>query len=525
MKTVKILDCTLRDGGYINDWRFGNKEIKRIIEYLEEARIDIIECGFLQDIEYDKDVSLFSSVEQIKKLIEPKTKDIMYVAMIALGDIDVDKISDCDGSSIDGIRLTFHKNQWKEARIESRKLIEKGYKVFMQPVGTTVYSNEELIELVDLVNSVHPYAFYLVDTLGILHRNELKALFDLVGGRLLDDICIGLHSHNNLQLSFSNAQDFIHFGKGREVIVDASVFGMGRGVGNLATELIAEYINSNFENKYSIFPLLSATDDCIMPIYSKIRWGYGLPYFLSATQKCHPNYAAYLLKKETLHMEDISRILSKIPKEQRDMFFLDVIEQLYKEYQDCYIEDAAAVESISEKIKGRKVLLVAPGSSIEFCYCDINEFIVKEKPFVISVNHKPEKFDVDFVFASNKKRAELLLTEYKGDIVVTSNIPNGVVAVFETVNYSSYTGEGRAADNAGAMLIRLLKKCGIKELYLAGFDGFDVNSVGNFSIDSMRKPINAEDASQKNLDISNQLTKALQGISFEFITPTRYNIR
>ncbi len=525
MKTVKILDCTLRDGGYINDWKFGNGNICKIIGYLQDAGIDIIECGFIRDEKYDKDVSVFSSVEQMKELIGVKSEGIMYVAMIALGDIDIDRISDRDEGGIDGIRLTFHRTQWEEARQSSLKLIEKGYKVFMQPVGTTVYTDDELIALVNMVNSVHPYAFYLVDTLGILHRRELRHLFRLVDENLAKNICLGFHSHNNLQLSFANAQDFIELGESRETIVDASIFGMGRGVGNLATELIAEYINSNIKNRYSIFPLLSAADECIMPIYSEVGWGYGLPYFLSAAMKCHPSYAAYLLKKETLNMESISQILSKIPCDKRDMFFAEEIDALYNEYQECRVDDSNAVDRLTGRFRSKDVLLIAPGPSIEIHRSKIEEFIKNNSPEIISVNFKPREFNVGAVFVSNRKRAELLKNESGTELIVTSNISTKELTGSEVVNYSSYIGEGRASDNAGAMVIRLLKKCGVGHIYLAGFDGFDANSAENFSVNSMRKPMSNEEARGKNTDISNQLAKALQGLNYDFITPTRYTLK
>lgn len=103
MKKISVLDCTLRDGGYINDWHFGRNAIKGTISSLREARIDIIECGFLDEVEYDPDVSLYSCVSQIAPIIAPKDPDILYVAMIALGDISPDKIMPHDGTSIDGM--------------------------------------------------------------------------------------------------------------------------------------------------------------------------------------------------------------------------------------------------------------------------------------------------------------------------------------------------------------------------------------------------------------------------------------
>ena len=101
-------------------------------------------------------------------------------------------------------------------------------------------------------------------------------------------------------MSFANAQEMIRLNRERTIIIDSSCYGMGRGVGNLATELITDYINNNLGQKYSLTPILNIVDKYIMPIYAQQRWGYDLPYFLSATYKCHPNYAAHLIRKETI---------------------------------------------------------------------------------------------------------------------------------------------------------------------------------------------------------------------------------
>ncbi|NHC43575.1 4-hydroxy-2-ketovalerate aldolase, partial [Bacillus sp. MM2020_1] len=169
MSNVKILDCTLRDGGYINNWKFGEKSIRKIIEKLSQSNIDIIECGFIRDWEFNPNISVFDDIERIRELIGQKNKNITYVGMIDVPYIPIEKIKECDGSSIDGIRLTFHENEIEEAMNYGKILMEKGYKLFIQPVGTTSYTDAKLLELISRVNELKPYAFYLVDTFGIMY--------------------------------------------------------------------------------------------------------------------------------------------------------------------------------------------------------------------------------------------------------------------------------------------------------------------------------------------------------------------
>lgn len=526
MSRVSILDCTLRDGGYINNWRFGRANIQGIISKLNASGVDIVECGFLRKVPYNEDTAVFSQVSQIVPFLSEKRVNTLYVAMIAYGDISPDAVEPYDGSSIGGIRLTFHKHEWDEAKTVAVQLMEKGYQVFIQPVGTTAYSDAELLRLIAQVNELQPYAFYLVDTLGILYRQDLLRLFYLVEHNLDPQIQIGFHSHNNLQLSFANAQELLRLDSKRDIIIDASVYGMGRGVGNLPTELLAEYIDANIEQRYAITPLLSIADQYLMSIYTEQRWGYDLPYFLSAIEGCHPNYATHLLQKETLNVEDISKILSLLPKDQRDLYHPALIETLYLQTQACQIDDSSTVDKLKSVLNGRTVLILAPGATLRTHGRKVKECIELQAPYTVAINFGPSDFAPDLLFLSNRKRLGLLrgrLHQFPA-VIASSNLMNEFSEGIQFVNYVSYLGEGKAADNAGAMLVRVLKKAGAAKILLAGFDGFDVNSANNYCVDSYRNVVERRIADEKNQDIAQQLKHSLNGIPYEFVTPTRYQL-
>ena len=526
MNNIAILDCTLRDGGYINHWKFGEDVISEIVKNLLSANIDIVECGFLRDITYQKDTAVFSSVSQIEPFITPKKEGTLYVAMIALGDIALENIIPYNGKSIDGIRLTFHKHEWDEAKRTAELLMEKGYQIFIQPVGTTSYSDEELLKLIKEVNALQPYAFYLVDTLGILYRKDLLRLFYLIEHNLEAGIKIGFHSHNNLQLSFANAQELLRLNSKRDIIIDTSVYGMGRGVGNLSTELLAEYINVNIEQKYSISPLLTIADQYLMSIYAEQSWGYALPYFLSAIENCHPNYASYLIKKETLNIKDIFKILSLLPRDQRELYHPDLIEKLYLSFQSFQIDDKDTLEKIRKIVKEKEVLILAPGKTLKTSKIDIQTYIEKNHPVVVSINFLPDNLKLDMLFVSNRKRIDVLYHHILNapNVVATSNLIDTLPQNVNFVNYASYLGEGRAADNAGAILIRILKESGAKKILLGGFDGFDVDSANNYCVDSYRTILEKRAADQKNEDITRQLRLAVSNLPFDFLTPTKYKL-
>ena len=360
MDRVNILDCTLRDGGYVNDFNFGQDILKDIIKKLTKASIDIIECGFLKSGAFDKNRSLFGSIEAIREVIDEKNTNLMYVGMIQYGEINNEEISAYDGSSIDGIRITFHEHEIEEAFVLAQQLMDKKYKIFMQPVGTMTYTDEALLALIAKINELKPFAFYLVDTLGTMYKSDLLRMFYLVDHNLNKSISVGFHSHNNLQLSFANAQELLQLNTPRKLIIDSSVLGMGRGAGNLNTELMTQYINFNFTLKYDNIEILEIIDEYIRPLSLKYQWGYDATYYIASVSGCHPNYATFLMNKQTLNAKDIHAILSNLHFEKRALFDKNYIADQYLNYMNHHIDDLGVQKEVFEEIGDKKVLLLAP---------------------------------------------------------------------------------------------------------------------------------------------------------------------
>lgn len=526
MNKVSLLDCTLRDGGYINNFDFGCDNITKIVNNLTQSGLEIVECGFLQKDKSDPDKSLFKNTAAIAKHIpQNRKKDTMYVAMIAYGDIPIEDIEPYDGTSISGIRLTFHEKEADEAVVFAQELKEKGYKVFFQPVGTTSYTDKALLELIDKVNRLHPFAFYLVDTLGAMYKNDLLRMFYLVDNNLYEDVRIGFHSHNNLQLSFSNAQELILMHSKRQIVIDTSVFGMGRGAGNLCTELLAQYINKNIENKYDLIPILECVDEFIIPIFMHHTWGYSVPYYLAAVNGCHPNYATYLVDRQTLCVRDINAVIKAIPPENRALFNKDLVQKLYIEYLQRHVDDADALESIKQLCDGREVLLIAPGKSLNTYKEAIVSFIETYNPVVFGVNHVPKNFRYDRVFISSLKRfksVEEAADKLGEKFLCTSNVSaDKKLCVF---NFASYLNNDEAiVDNSGLMLINILKKAGVKKVALAGFDGFELDVRGNYFDDSVVGSVEYEHQKALNAAMINYFKNVGESLDITFVTPTIYD--
>jgi len=523
MNKIQILDCTLRDGGYINDFQFGKNAIEKIIHQLTEANVDIIECGFLEDCEYDVSKSIFNHVEEIKPFIPQNRKNSMYVAMACYGEYSLNKLSDYDGTSIDGIRVTFHYNEVDEALTYCKQIQDKGYKLFVQPVGTTSYSDEQLILLIKKVNELQPYSFYLVDTLGLMTQEDIMRMFYLIDHNLDKNINMGFHSHNNLQLSFSNCQVFVRLKTERMISLDSSVYGMGRGAGNLNTELIANYINENTSKKYVIEPLLEIVDEFIAHIRAKYEWGYSVPYYLAAINGCHPNYASYLSNKQTLPVKSISTILRMIEHEKRSLFNKQLIEQKYKEYQEREINDTSVINELKQVVVNRNILLMAPGHSLVSHQQKITDCITTENCIVISVSFVPDFIETDYVFLSNNKRYNTTFNPQKKEIrlIHTSNIQTADDTAF-LVNYSSLLNEEDIImDNSSLMALNLLAKLKPNKVYLAGLDGY-LPDKENYYAERLNLLQDKENILLQNKAMKSKLLDLSQKMNIEFITPSLY---
>lgn len=330
MKNIKILDCTLRDGGYVNNWDFGYENIKKIIAELVNSKIEYIECGFFKKEKYKSDKSLFNSFEQLENLLPKSSNNTKFTLMINYGDFLNNEIPLNKSKNI-ALRIVFKKEKRYEALEFCKNLKEKNYEIFINPMNTINYNSSELLELIEKINQIAPNVFTIVDTNGEMKNKDILSLFYLIENNLNPKIALGFHSHNSLQLSFSNAKTLLNQNTKRNLIIDSTIFGMGRGAGNLQSEVLTQYLNDNYNKSYNIISILKIIEEQINPIFTKKPWGYSVPYYLAATNSCHPNYATYLIKKQTLSLEKINTILKNIPENKKTNYDKELIKKLYIE--------------------------------------------------------------------------------------------------------------------------------------------------------------------------------------------------
>ncbi|MCD7882764.1 MAG: aldolase catalytic domain-containing protein [Lachnospiraceae bacterium] len=522
MKHIQALDCTLRDGGYCNDCHFGFENEKKIVSGLIEANIDIIECGFfVNTVEYDKNRTRFTSLNQVAQIIPEKRDGKIFVMLADHGKFVPEDLPVYDGSSIDGIRVAFHKKDRLGGLEDCRIVKEKGYKVFIQAMVSVSYTDEEFLDLIRRVNQVEPYAFYIVDSFGMMKQKDLTRLFYMVEHNLKDTIKIGFHSHNNMQLAYSNAQSLVHIQTDRDLIIDSSVYGMGRGAGNLNTELFVEYLNENADGKYELKPLLSIIDEILNGFYQRNPWGYSLSNYLSAKYNAHPNYAIYLDAKKTLTAESMDEIFSLMDDDKRVSYDKDYIEELYIKYMATGCVQETHLNDLKAQISGKSVLIIAPGRSSVDEKDKIIECAKDDADVTISINFDYAEFETDYIFLSNLRRFRELDVANRSKCIVTSNIPT--VDAYLQTKYKVLLNDNEAVrDNAGLMLVKYLIILGAKKVYIAGIDGYSKDPNTNFADERMNFYTLKAVFEAMNAGMTEVLNEYKNEIAIEYITTPRF---
>ncbi len=525
--SIQLLDCTLRDGGYVNDWRFGRSTALCILERLIEAHVDVVEVGFLDERQpFDPERTIQPDTESYNKTLSGiDRRNTMLVGMIDYGTCGLEHIAPCEESVLDGIRLIFKQPKMHEAVRFGRELMKLGYKVFLQMVSITTYSDRDILDFIDLVNEQPPYAVSMVDTYGLLQKEDLLRYFHLLDRNLEPGIRVGYHSHNNFQLAFANTCELLKRRSNHDILVDGTLYGIGKSAGNAPLELVAMYLNENCGKNYDINQILEAIDTNILRIYHQKLWGYNLLYYLSASNDCHPNYISYLLNKKTLSVKSINEIVKCIPQDLKLNYRQGCIEQLYVDYQKKTIENE---RPIHELVQGKNVLILGPGKTLLTHRERIETYICSEKPVIISVNFLSSEYPLDAVFISNAKRYSMLLSDFSTygtriSVIATSNITPADRHFDYVLDYAKLLdSEHVIEDNALIMLLNALQECEVGEVTLAGLDGFGSKISESYYDDNMELSTDYGRLAEVNKAIARRIPLYRKALKISFLTPSLY---
>lgn len=339
---LKVLDCTLRDGGQglenlnsngIKTEIFTNEDKIRIAELVRDSGIDIIEIGCMSvTCNNLEKFAVYHQIEDMAKFLPAKTNpNQIFTGLYIDPDTPIDMIPDATPDLVEGIRVILRYSQLQKSIDYCAALAKKGYKIFIQPMLTMRYSDDELKKLVYSANEMGAYALYFVDSFGYMHEKDVERLYHFYADELDPKIRIGFHAHNNMENAFSNAKYFIEKLMDRDCIVDSCAIGMGQGAGNLQTEVLTSYLNQKYGTHYDINNVLEVCD-----ILEKFRphdmetWGYSPVRLVSALNDAAYKYAVAMKLQYNMSLVEINKTLTGIPEELRHRYTSDNLKKLFE---------------------------------------------------------------------------------------------------------------------------------------------------------------------------------------------------
>jgi 4-hydroxy 2-oxovalerate aldolase len=294
---IKVLDCTIRDGGLINKWQFSDEVVRKVFHALSEAGVDYMEIGYKSSEKYfSRDEHgdwKFCTDEDIKRIVGESDSRMKLSAMADIGRIDSEDIPPKKDSILDMIRVACYAKEIDKAIVLAHECLDKGYEATINLMAVSKLLEKDLDEALDDLSKSHVPVIYLVDSFGALYSEQihflLKKYFSALPGKEL-----GIHTHNNQQLAFANTIEAIIAGVNR---LDATLYGMGRGAGNCPLELLLSFLKNP---KFDIRPLIEVIQEIFIPIKSEVEWGYHIPYLITGVLNEHPRSAMKIMASKTL---------------------------------------------------------------------------------------------------------------------------------------------------------------------------------------------------------------------------------
>lgn len=289
---IKVLDCTIRDGGLINNHDFSQKFVREVYKSLSEAGVDYMEIGYKNSKKLfsSKDYGTwkFCADDDIKKITDGIESKMKISVMVDVGRVDMDDIKDKKDSPVDMIRVASYVKDIDKAIYLVNNFADKGYETTVNIMAISRALDNELNEaLHQLEKECKAGVIYIVDSFGALYQESTEFLIKKAKG-ILKTKEVGIHAHNNQQLAFANTiEAIIHDAN----YVDGTVYGLGRAAGNCPLELLIGFLKNP---KFDIRPILDLISKEFIPLREKMEWGYIIPYAITGMLDEHPKAAIEL---------------------------------------------------------------------------------------------------------------------------------------------------------------------------------------------------------------------------------------
>jgi 4-hydroxy 2-oxovalerate aldolase len=291
---LKVLDCTIRDGGLVNAHQFSDELVGSVYRACVEAGLDYMEIG------YKNSKKVFPTdkfgpwrhcdEEDLRRVVgdhDSGRTGLKLAAMADAGKSDwMTQIQPAADSVLDMIRVAFYAHQVSEAVDMIRRASELGYETTANLMSVSVLGEEEIDTVLEAIAETPASTMVIVDSFGHLYREQVDRLYKKYSAAMEGTgKQIGIHAHNNLQLAFANTIEAIILGCNR---VDSTIFGFGRGAGNCNTELLLGFLRNP---KFNLRPIVEVIQNHLLPLRRQLDWGPSVPYNLTGQLNQHPRSA------------------------------------------------------------------------------------------------------------------------------------------------------------------------------------------------------------------------------------------
>ena len=289
---IKVLDCTIRDGGLINNHYFEDDFVKKVYKAISESGVDYMEIGYraskniISPDEFGK--WKFCTEDDVKRTMEGIESKTKLSVMVDIGRVEDEDIPQCKDSVIDMIRVACYVKDVDKGIELANEVLAKGYECTINIMAVSRAVETELDEALDQIEEeTKVSAVYLVDSFGSLYSENIQH-FATKYKKHLKTKEIGIHAHNNQQLGYANTIQGIIEGCN---YVDATIYGIGRAAGNCPLELLIGFLKNP---KFDIRPILDIITKEFLPLREKMEWGYLMPYAITGMFNEHPRSAMAL---------------------------------------------------------------------------------------------------------------------------------------------------------------------------------------------------------------------------------------
>ena len=305
---IKVLDCTIRDGGLINNHNFDHRFVREVYKAVSAAGVDYMEIGYKNSRELFSDKEYgpwkFCDDEDILKVIDGIESNAKISVMVDIGRVNVDDVKHADESPVDMVRVACYIKDVDKAISMVNHFHDKGYETTMNLMAISRNRDSELEEALHQIEKESKSGtIYVVDSFGVFYQENIEELVKKFQS-ILKTKEIGYHGHNNQQLAFSNTIEAVIHGAN---YLDATIFGIGRAAGNCTLELLLGFLKNP---KFDIRPVLDIISKEFVLLRKEIEWGYIIPYYLSGMMNEHPRAAMAL--RQTDEKENYREFYEKL---------------------------------------------------------------------------------------------------------------------------------------------------------------------------------------------------------------------